>query len=258
MGKGRFHMIIDPSVTPPADITRPPRELVDGLAQIGTAAISGELSRFGIRDPQLTGLTPMAYGQCMAGPALTLQFLPKREDLAPGEEYEEPEKQIHRHVLYLVQEGDVVVVDARGDMHSGIFGEMMMTYFKGRKGAGLVVDGCLRDTPKIAGLGVNIWSRGRTPNFHTQTGLMPYAVNVPVACGGTTVIPGDIVVADDDGAVVVPIALAEQILDMGNKHADWEDFARLRLSQGADLRKYYPISKEVEAEYRAWREKNPL
>ena len=251
-------MIIDPSITPPADISRPPRELVDELAEMGTATISGVLSALGVRDPHFTGLQPLATGQRAAGPALTLQFLPKREDLAPGEEYAAPEKQIHRHALYLVQEGDIIVVDARGDMHSGVYGEMMMTYFKGKGGAGLIVDGCVRDTPKVSKLGVAIWARGRTPNFHTQTNLMPHAVNVPIACGGTTVLPGDIIVADDDGAVVVPIALAEQVLTEGNVHADWEDFSRLRLSEGADLRKYYPLAPEVEAEFAAWRKKNPL
>ena len=248
-------MIIDPSVTPPEDITRPSRALVAELRAMGTATISGELSRLGIRDPQLSGLQALFDGKCIAGPALTLQFLPKREDLAPGEEYADPEKQIHRHVLYLVQDGDVVVVDARGDLSSGIFGEMMMTYFGGRKGAGVVVDGCMRDTPKIAELGVQVWARGRTPNYHTQTALMPHAVNVPIACGGTTVMPGDIIVADEDGAVVVPIAMAEEVRDAGNHHAEWEDFSRAKLSEGGDLRKYYPLSDEVQAEFRAWRER---
>ena len=250
-------MMIDPSVTPPKDIARPSKELVEGLAAMGSATASGELSRLGLRDPHLTGLSAMAMGHAVAGPALTLQFMPKREDVAPGEEYADPEKQIHRHVLYLVQEGDMVVVDARGDMSSGVFGEMMMTYMKGRGGAGVVVDGCLRDTPKIADLGLGVWCRGRTPNFHTQTGLMPFAVNVPVACGGTLVMPGDIIVADDDGAVVVPIALAERLLNEGNRHAEWEDFSRLKLSQGGDLRKYYPLSAEAEQEYREWRKANP-
>ncbi len=71
--------------------------------------------------------------------------MPKREDLYGEGEYADPEKQLHRHVLYHVQEGDVVVVDARGDMTAGVFGDMMSTYFKGRGGAGMVIDGCLRD-----------------------------------------------------------------------------------------------------------------
>ncbi|MCG7201760.1 hypothetical protein MD273_18695, partial [Marinobacter pelagius] len=84
----------------------------------------------------------------------TLQFLPKREDVYDIDEYENPEAQMHRQVLYQVEEGDVVVVDARGDMRSGIFGEMMVTYMAGRGGAGIVVDGCIRDSRKALATGL--------------------------------------------------------------------------------------------------------
>ena len=130
--------------------------------------------------------------------------MPKREDLYGVDEYAEPEKQLHRHALYHTQPGDIVVVDARGDMKSGVFGDMMLTYFKGKGGIGVVVDGCLRDYPNIKKLDLGLWISGVTPNFHTQTDLMPFAVNVPIACGGVLVMPGDIIVADDDGAVVGP------------------------------------------------------
>ena len=109
-------------------------------------------------------------------------------------------------MLYHTQPGDVVVVDARGDMGSGVFGEMMLTYFQGRGGVGVVVDGCIRDFALARTLELGLWLRGVTPNFHTQTNIMPFAVNQPIACGGTLVMPGDIIVADDDGAVNVPVA----------------------------------------------------
>jgi regulator of RNase E activity RraA len=76
---------------------------------------------------------------------------------------------------------------------------------------------------------------------------------VPIACGNALVMPGDIVVADDDGVVVVPIALAPKLIESSSEHVEWEEFARYRLSQGGDLRKYYPLTKEVEEEYQAWR-----
>jgi regulator of RNase E activity RraA len=138
-------------------------------------------------------------------------------------------------------------------MGSGIFGEMMLTYFKGRGGAGVVIDGCIRDYPHAKDLGLGLWLRGVTPNFHTQTNIAPFAVNVPVACGDTLVMPGDIIVADDDGVVVVPVKLAPELLAKANEHVEWEDFSRLRLSQGGDLRKYYPLSDEARAEYEEWR-----
>lgn len=235
------------------DIQRPPKDLVARLARIGAATAAGELNRLGLRDPHIRGPVARLPGRAIAGPALTLQFMPKREDLALGAEYDNPEAQLHRHVLYHVQDGDVVVVDARGEMSAGVFGEMMMTYLKGRGGAGIVVDGCIRDWPKVSRLDLPVWVRGTTPNFHTQTSIVPYAVNVPIACGGTFVMPGDIIVADEDGAVVVPIKLAPALADAAEKHAEWDDFSRLRLSEGGDLRTYYPLSPAARPEYEAWR-----
>lgn len=235
------------------DIERPAKDLVDGLAHIGSATASGELSRLGIRDPHLRGLVSWTPGKTLVGPALTLQFMPKREDQYRVEEYADPERQLHRHALYHTRPGDVIVVDARGHLGSGVFGEMMLTYFKGRGGIGAIVDGCIRDYPKAKGIGLGLWLRGVTPNFHTQTELMPFAVNVPVACGDTLVMPGDLIVADDDGAVVVPIKLAPALLRAAGEHVEWEEFARLRLAEGGDLRKYYPLSEEARAEYEAWR-----
>ena len=235
------------------DIVRPPRELVEGLAHIGSATAAGELNRLGIHDPHIRGPVPRTPGESVVGPALTLQFMPKREDLYGADEYSDREKQLHRHCLYHTQPGDVVVVDARGDMGSGVFGEMMLTYFKGRGGIGVVIDGCIRDFPKAQHLGLGLWVRGTTPNFHTQTNIFPFAVNVPIACNNVIVMPGDLIVADDDGAVVVPIKLAPDLLKRASEHRDWEEFTRLRLSEGGDLRKYYPLNDEARAEYEAWR-----
>jgi regulator of RNase E activity RraA len=235
------------------DIVRPPAELVAGLLAVGSASASSELSRLGVRNAHIQGPVSHSPGVAVAGPALTLQFMPKREDLYPLDEYTDPELQLHRHVLYHTQPGDVVVVDARADMASGVFGEMMLTYFTGRGGAGVVIDGCVRDIGKVKQLGLGLWLRGATPNFHVQTNIVPTAVNVPVACGGTVVVPGDIIVADDDGAVVVPIALAPALLAKASEHAQWEEFSRIRLSEGGDMRRYYPLSEEAWPEYEEWR-----
>lgn len=235
------------------DIQRPSPELIEGLRRIGSATASGELSRLGIRDAQIRGPVAWTAGASVVGPALTLQCMPKREDQYRVDEYSDPEKQLHRHVLYHTQPGDVVVVDARGDLGSGIFGEMMLTFFHGRGGAGVVIDGCIRDFPKAKDLGLGLWLRGVTPNFHTQTNIFPFAVNVPIACSNTLVMPGDIIVADDDGVVVVPIGLAAELLRTASEHADWEEFSRQRLAEGGDLRKYYPLRDDAQAEYEEWR-----
>lgn len=235
------------------DISRPDPALIEKLKKIGSATASGELKRLGIRNAFIQGPVSMTPGVSVVGPAITLQFMPKREDLYPDAEYVAPERQLHRHALYHAQSGDIVVVDARGDLTSGVFGEMMMTYFKGRGGLGVVIDGAIRDSAEIKKLGLGLWLRGVTPNFHTQTNIFPFAVNVPVACGGVTVLPGDIIVADDDGAVVVPIALAPELAKKAGEHVEWEEFSRLKLSEGGDLRTYYPLTDAARAEYEAWR-----
>ena len=239
------------------DIIRPSKAIIDALKDLGAATVAGTLGHMGIRNPHMQGPVTQNSGKSIVGPALTLQFMPKREDLYDEGEYADPEKQLHRHVLYHVQEGDVVVVDARGDMMSGVFGDMMSTYFKGRGGGGIVVDGCLRDKPNLDKLDIPLWLRGWTPNFHTQTNLMPFAVNVPIACGGVTVIPGDIIIADDDGVVVLPVAMAPEVIAKSSEHHDWEEFSRVRLMEGGPLQRYYPLHDDARPEYEEWRKANP-
>lgn len=240
-------------MTKTADINRPDPKLVERLRVIGTAKLSSVVSRMGFRDIFIQGPTPHGPSAAIAGPALTLQFLPKREDIFGEDEYQQPETQMHRHVLYHTKPGDIVVVDARADMRSGVFGEMMLCYFKGRGGIGMVVDGCLRDYPNVKGLDLGLWVRGFTPNFHTQTSLMPSAVNVPIACGGVLVAPGDIIVADDDGAIAVPIKIAAELAERGSVWHEWEDYSRERLLAGADLQRYYPLHKDAEPEFEQWK-----
>ena len=234
------------------DITRPAPALIESLRHIGSATAAGELFKLGIRQPHMAGLTSWHPGKTVVGPALTLQWMPRREDMAANHEYADPELQLHRHVMYHTQPGDIIVVDARGDMASGVFGEMMLTYFMGRGGIGAVIDGCVRDWPHVEPLKLGLWMRGVTPNHGWQNGIMPFAVNAPIACAGVLVLPGDIIIADDDGAIVVPAQLAPELIKHAGEKNEWEEFTRLKLSQGGDLRKYYPLNDEAKAEYEAW------
>lgn len=240
----------------PGPVTRITQEQREALKSIGSATVSSQLAKMGIRDPHITGIGSLTRAEAIAGTALTLKFMPKREDLYRVDEYADPEVQLHRHVLYAVQAGDVVVVDGRANMSSGLFGEMMLTYLVGRGGAGLIVDGCIRDWPAVQDLGLPVWARGTTPNFHTQTNLMPFDYNSPIACGETTVIPGDAIVADGDGAVVVPAGLVDKVIAVSSTHHDWEEFSRLKLREGADMRRYYPLSEAARPEYEAWARAN--
>ena len=235
---------------------RPSKEVIDALKDIGTATVAGSLGHAGFRNPHMIGPVTQNTGKSIVGPALTLQFMPQRPDLFSEGEYADPETQLHRHVLYEVEDGDVVVVDARCDMSSGVFGDMMSTYFKGRGGAGIVIDGVMRDKPNVDKLDLAIWLRGWTPNYHVQVSIFPSAVNIPIACGGVMVIPGDIIMADDDGVVVLPQSMAEKVIEDSKKHAEWEVFSREKLMEGADLRRYYPLHADAEGEYQDWKKKH--
>ena len=232
---------------------RLPRNLLDRLLEIGAATIAGALAKEGIRNPHLAGLVTFNPGAGVAGQAVTLQFMPKREDVHWGDEYAHaPERELHRKAIVAAKPGDVIVVDARGSMTSGVFGEMMLTSFKAQGGEGIVIDGCIRDFPEVQKLDLGLWLRGVTPNFHTQTDIFPHAVNVPIACAGVFVVPGDVIVADDDGAVVVPLAMAADIAKQAAEKAEWEVFSRMKLEEGGALEKYYPLNAEATKEYEAW------
>jgi regulator of RNase E activity RraA len=155
-------------------------------------------------------------------------------------------------VFEVVGRGDVLVVQAFGDPYTGCMGDMLVTNFKGRGGAGIVVDGCIRDWPRVQMLGVPVWTRGFMPNYASQSTLYPGAYNVPIACSRVLVLPGDIIIADDDGAVVVPQRLAPTVLELTLEHEEWEKFSRIKLAEGGSLRKYYPLNDEGYAEYEAW------
>jgi regulator of RNase E activity RraA len=241
---------------PKIDIERPSKDLIKRLEGIGSATASGELRKLGIKAAVIDGLTSFVPGKSVVGPAITLQYMPKREDQFPEGEYRDPESQVHRHALYHVQSGDIIVVDGRGEISSGVFGEMMLTFLKGKGGLGIVIDGAIRDYGDSKELGLGMWMKGVTPYSHTQTVQFPYAYNVPIDCAGTLVMPGDIIIADDDGAVVVPAQLAEQLAEVGGEHAEWEVFVRIKLAEGGDLRKYYPMTNEARAEYEVWKKTN--
>ena len=241
---------------PKIDIGRPSKNLIKRLEGIGSATASGELRKLGIKAAVIDGLTSFVPGKSVVGPAITLQYMPKREDQFPEGEYRDPESQVHRHALYHVQSGDIIVVDGRGEISSGVFGEMMLTYLKGKGGLGIVIDGAIRDYGDSKELGLGMWMKGVTPYSHTQTVQFPYAYNVPIDCAGTLVMPGDIIIADDDGAVVVPAQLAEQLAEVGGEHAEWEVFVRIKLAEGGDLRRYYPMTDEARAEYEVWKKTN--
>ncbi len=230
-------------------------DLIQGMDGISSATACAKLNGMGISRSFVEGPTPLVPGGRIVGSAVTLQFMPQREDIASGmnQEYVERNTALWE-VLETIQEGDVLVVQAYGSAFTGCFGDMLVRYFKRRGGAGIVVDGRIRDAPRVRELGVPIWCTGTTPHYASQTDLFPWAYDVPVATGGVLCLPGDVVVADDDGAVIVPQAKAPELITDAQDHEEWEVFSRLMIEQGARLSDYYPLTPDSRGEYETWRE----
>ena len=234
--------------------TRPDPALMTRLQAVSTATASAEMHRMGIRQTFIQGPHTFRPGTKIVGSAITLQFMPQREDVASGAGQENKEKFTALwHVFNTVQPGDILMVQAWGNLHTGVVGEMLTTYFKGKGGIGIVIDGCFRDWPNIQPIGTPMWALASTPNYASQDKLFPWAYNVPVALSNVLVLPGDIVIADDDGVVVVPQQMADQVADLTLEHEDWETFSRMKLAEGGELFKYYPLNEAGEKEYQAWK-----
>jgi regulator of RNase E activity RraA len=226
----------------------------EAYSSVSAATAAATLHQMGITRAYMNGPRALDPDAKVVGSALTLAFMPKREDVAAAKGQEHFEKRTALWaVLDEVEPFDVLVVQAFGDPFTGCLGEMLTGYLATRGGLGVVVDGCIRDWPKIHQMGIPVWAAGVTPHFATQAGLLPWGYNVPVACGGVLVLPGDLVVADGDGAVVVPAQLAEQTALTATAHEEWEVFSRQRLDAGGALLKYYPLDEEATAEYEVWK-----
>ncbi len=237
---------------------RPDPEIIRRLHSVGSATASAVMHRMGVRQTFIQGPVPRQERTKVVGPVVTLQFMPRREDVVWNLASGAAEEHVEKHsalwaVFETVQPGDILAVQAEGDMYTGTMGEMLLTFFKGRGGVGVVVDGCVRDWPSVREVGTPIWTRGFTPNYASQSTLFPWAYNVPISMSRVLVLPGDIMIADDDGAVVIPAAMASLVLRHTRDHEDWEEFSRLKLAEGGSIRRYYPLDETGQAEYEAWR-----
>ena len=235
-------------------IERPAPQLLEPFWEFGTATISSALREVcGILRAYITGPVAFTPGSKAVGTAVTLQFLPKREDVITGRAEEEQEVTSALWAAVIaVQKGDVLVVDARGNMQTGCLGEMLMTAIHAKGATGLVVDGCVRDTPLATKLGLPLFLRGGTPHNAGHFEMYPWDYNVAVGCGGILVLPGDIIVGDDDGVVVVPPKVAQEVIEYCGKRETRETFERAKLEETGDIERYYPLDAEGEKEYEAW------
>lgn len=177
------------------DFERPPKELIRQLEKVPTGILSDCMNRMQSLD---AGVRPISLGLRFCGPAFTVQSVESNNWGA-------------HQALSIVQAGDVLVLAARGSMHSAIWGHVMTVAAKNRGLAGVVVDGCIRDCAENRADSLPIFARGICASGPHKG--WPCNLNVPVSCAGVAVLPGDIIVADDDGVVVVPSGRAIQVLE---------------------------------------------
>jgi regulator of RNase E activity RraA len=225
--------------------------LFDSLRHVTTATISTMLLKKGIRRCWMNGPKPLVPGgQRIVGPAFTLRFIPAREDLATPESWSKPIST--RGAIEAMPEGCVVVADAMGVTTAGIFGDILCMRMVRRGVTALITDGVMRDKTGVLGTNLPTWCAGVAAPASVN-GLTFVNWQEPIGCGGVAVFPGDIVVADDDGAVLIPQDLLEFVATEGAEHERFETWAVQEVEKGAKLPGLYPPNDEAKQRYEAWK-----
>lgn len=221
------------------------------LEGVSTATLTTVLLKKGLRNVWLRGTMPFAPGQGRkVGEAFTLRFVPAREDLATPASWASPIST--RGAIEAMPEGAMVVADAMGVTDAGIFGDILAARMVYRKAAGLVSDGVMRDAAGVHSTGLPIWCRGIAAP-PSVAGLTFVNWQEPIACGGVAVFPGDVIVADDDGAVVIPAALLDDVVAEGVEQERLEGWIMTEVGRGVPLPGLYPMNAETRVRYDAFK-----
>jgi len=227
------------------------RAVFDMLRKVTTATITTMLQRQGIRRCWMNGPQPLVgKGERVVGPAFTMRFVPVREDVATPESWGNPVST--RAAIEEIPEGAIAVADAMGVRTAGIFGDILCARMKQRKIAALVTDGVVRDRDGVLMSALPVWCAGVAAPASIN-GLTFVGWQQPIGCGGCAVFPGDVIVADNDGAVVIPQALADFVAREGAEHELYESWVFSEVENGAKLPGLYPPNDEAKARYAAWR-----
>ena len=229
---------------------RPTAETLEALRGLPSAAVYDALMAEGIVRCFIDGPRTMTPGNPIVGPALTLRYLPTREDLLP-KDLEERTTFADFQALELVQPGDVLVFDAGGLAPAAVLGDVFITRLKVRGAVGVVVDGYVRDIQQLRASGLAVYARGCNVIPVTPR-VIPAEINVPVQCGGVTILPGDLILTDDDGAVVIPKNLAMTIAEHAREKEELEGFIREQLLANPDMQpgEIYPPRDKTREAYR--------
>jgi regulator of RNase E activity RraA len=225
--------------------------LFDILRKVTTATITTMLLKKGIRRSWMNGPRPLASrGERIVGRAFTLRFIPVREDVATPESWGHAIST--RAAIEEMPQGVIAVADAMGVPSAGIFGDILCARMKKRNVAALVTDGVVRDRAGVLMSGLPVWSAGVAAPASVN-GLTFVGWQQPIGCGGCAIFPDDVIVADDDGAVVIPQAMAEFVAQEGAEHELYESWVFNEVESGVKLPGLYPPNDDAKARYAAWR-----
>lgn len=231
-----------------------PEQALERLSQVAVATISSQLTRRGFRSTFIAGLRPTRPDLRLCGYAFTLRWVPAREDLprpAPGP------LNLQRVAVETVGPGDVLVMDAHGELGAATLGDILATRMAVRGAAGVVTDGCLRDTPAFAEIDMPVYYRA--PHVEVAGSLhYPAELNVPISCGNVLVMPGDIIVGDAEGVIVVPAGIAEEVARDAYEQELAETFAAERVRAGEPTLELFPLAEARRPEYERWRRERGL
>lgn len=225
--------------------------LVQALRGVTTATLTTVLLKKGLRNVWMRGAFPLNAGQPrIVGRAFTLRFVPAREDLATPASWSSPIST--RAAIEAMPEGCICVVDAMGNTDAGIFGDILCARMQKRGVAALVTDGVVRDVAGVRGTGLPVWCNGVAAP-PSVAGLTFVNWQEPVGCGGVAVFPGDMVVVDEDGAVLIPADLVEVVAEESVEQERLEGWIMTQVDEGVPLPGLYPANAENKAKYEAFK-----
>lgn len=227
---------------------------LEQLRQVSTATLSSQLHKRGFHQLVMEGVSPLRPDLRMAGQAFTLRYLPMREDLDRSRDFDNRTNK-QRLAIEQVGPGDVLVIDARGDLRGATLGNILTMRVKMRGAAGIVTDGAFRDSPAIQEIDLPTYAGGAHPNI-SSTIHHPIDIAVPIACGGVAVLPGDVIVGDGEAVIVIPRALAEEVARDAYVQERREEFILAKVAAGSSIVGVYPPNDETLREYEAWRMTN--
>jgi regulator of RNase E activity RraA len=229
------------------------RSIIEALGAVSSATVSTVLLKKGLRNVWIRGTRPLSPGQGKRiGPAFTMRFLPAREDLATPESLSSPRST--RAAIEAMPEGCIAVADAMGVTDAGVLGDILCARMVKRGVEALVTDGVVRDIAGVRGTGLAVWSQG-TAAPPSVAGLTFIGWGEPIACGGVAVFPDDLIMVDEDGAVVIPAALVEAVADLAADQERLEEWIMGEVGAGTPLPGLYPPNDAALARYESWKQR---